>query len=118
MADPTDPNLKGRLADLRRVRDSASEDVKRAESRSDPAAPRMTPELVKRFGAEARKRLRDPQGSFRRHSVQAVVQRVDVPDEEIRLCGAPERLWQAISGVVVGSDTAKVRGSVPSWLRG
>jgi site-specific DNA recombinase len=118
VVDATDPNLKGRLAELRRVRDAASEDVKRAETRNEPARAVLTPDLVKRFGAEARKKLRDREGGFRRHYVQAVVQRVEVADDEIRICGSPERLLQAISGPVVGSDSAGVRGFEPRWLPG
>jgi hypothetical protein len=55
VVDAADPNLKGRLAELRRVRDAASEDVKRAEARGGPAPAALTSDLVKRFGAEARK---------------------------------------------------------------
>jgi site-specific DNA recombinase len=118
VVDATDSNLKGRLAELRRVRDAASGDVKRAEARTGPAPATLTPELVKRFGAEARKRLRDREGGFRRHYVQAVVQRVEVADDEIRVCGSPERLLQAISGPIVGSDSLGVRGIEPRWLPG
>jgi hypothetical protein len=62
VADPTDPNLKGRLTELKRVRDAASQDVKRAEARTGPKPAVLSPDLVKRFGAEARKRLRDKEG--------------------------------------------------------
>jgi site-specific DNA recombinase len=112
VVDPTDPNLKGRLAELRRARDAASEDVKRP----GPGSAHFGPgEEIWRRSAQ---KLRDREGGFRRHYVQAVVQRVEVADEEIRICGSPERLLQAISGPIVGSDSAGVRGFEPRWLPG
>jgi site-specific DNA recombinase len=118
VADLSDSNLKGRLADLKRTRDAASEDVKRAEARTGPKPVALTPDLVRRFGAEARKRLRDREGGFRRHYVQALVQRVEVAADEIRICGSPARLLKAISTPIVGSKTADVRGFEPGWLPG
>ena len=116
--DLDDPNLKSRLADLKRTRDAAGEDVKRAEARSGPKAATLTPELVRRFGVEARAKLRNEAGGFRRHYVQALVQRVEVADDEIRISGSPGRLLQALSTSNVGSKSSEVRSFEPGWLPG
>ncbi len=75
-------------------------------------------DLVRRFGVEAHKKLRDGEGGFRRHYVQSLVQRVEVADGEIRICGPQKRLLQPLSSPIVGSDTAYVRGIEPEWLLG
>jgi site-specific DNA recombinase len=116
VADPTDPNLKGRLTELKRVRDSARADVERAEARDAGAESTVTPDILRRFATEARKRLRDREGGFRRHYVQALVQRVEVASEEIRICGSPGRLLQSLAPPIVGSATADVRSFEPGWL--
>jgi site-specific DNA recombinase len=73
--------------------------------------------MVSRFGIEARKRLRDESGGFRRHYVQGLVQRVEVADDEVRITGTPERLLQSLASLNV-SSSPEVRGFEPRWLRG
>jgi site-specific DNA recombinase len=114
--DLSDNNLKGRISELKQVRDSARADVERAEGRGSAQPDVVTPELVAQFAREARKRLRDERGGFRRHYVQALVQRVEVSDEEIRICGTPERLLRSLSPPIVGTAGAEVRSIVPRWL--
>jgi len=109
--DLTDENLKGRIAELKRVRDSAKADVERAAGRGESRSETVTAELVSRFALEARRRLRDERGGLRRHYVQAMVQRVEVTDEEVRISGTPERLLRALAPLDVAPD-AKVRGIV------
>ena len=120
IADLSDPNLKGRFAELRRVRDSAKADVERAESKpgSVQQSAALTPDIVGRFAIEARKRLRDEVGAFRRHYVQAMVQRVEVASEEIRICGSPASLLRSLTTSGVVSTMAEVRGFEPEWLPG
>jgi hypothetical protein len=48
-----DPNLKGRIVELKRMRDAARADADRAESRADDKGKQLTPELLSRFGIEA-----------------------------------------------------------------
>jgi site-specific DNA recombinase len=117
VADPSDPNLKGRLTDLKRMRDSAKTDVERAEEGGRTKAANLTRQMVSRFGIEARKRLRDESGGFRRHYVQGLVQRVEVADDEVRITGTPERLLQSLASLNV-SSSPEVRGFEPRWLRG
>ena len=121
LAELDDSNLKGRIAELKRIRDSARADADRAESREDGEANRLTPELLHRFGVEARKKLRGEDGSFRRSHLQALVQRVVVSDDEIRLEGSKPRLLRTLvtSGGNYGVETAThgVRSFNPKWLR-
>ena len=58
VADPTDPNLKGRLTELKQIRDSAKADVERAEAREPGRDLAVTSDTLRRFATEARKRLR------------------------------------------------------------
>lgn len=122
LAELDDSNLKGRIAELKRIRDSARADADRAESREDGEANRLTPELLHRFGVEARKKLRGEDGSFRRSHLQALVQRVVVSDDEIRLEGSKPRLLRTLvtSGGNYGVETAThgVRSFNPKWLPG
>lgn len=55
-------NLKGRIAELRRIRDAASADAERAEA-SDRRAAEITPDILSRFAEAARKRIK----TSRRH---------------------------------------------------
>jgi site-specific DNA recombinase len=113
--DLSDDNLKGRIAELKQVRDSARSDVERAEGRGGARSEVVTAEVVSRFALEARRRLRDEKGGFRRHYVQAMVQRVEVTDDEVRICGTPERLLRALAPPLVGS-APEFRSIVPRWL--
>ena len=87
----------------------------RAEGRGTARSETVTAELFSQFALEARRRLRDEQGGFRRPYVQVIVQRVEVSDEEIRISGTPERLLRALAPPNVGS-VGEVRGIVPRWL--
>lgn len=122
LADLDDPNLKGRIEELKRIRDAARADADRAEGRADDKGNRLTPEFLRRFGIEARKKIRARDGGFRRSHVQALVQRVEVGTDEIRIKGSKPRLLQTLvaSGGGYGVETAThgVRSFVPKWLPG
>jgi site-specific DNA recombinase len=117
VVDAADPNLKGGWRSSARTRCCVGgRQAGRGAKRPGPGSAHFGPgEEIWRRSAQ---KLRDREGGFRRHYVQAVVQRVEVADEEIRICGSPERLLQAISGPIVGSDSAGVRGFEPRWLPG
>jgi|FEC22Drversion2_1045045.scaffolds.fasta_scaffold00491_39 site-specific DNA recombinase len=122
LAEMDDSNLKGRIVELKRIRDAARADADRAENRGEGDDNRVTPELLRRFGVEARKKIRDRDGGFRRHHLQALVQRVEVGADEIRIKGSKPRLLQTLvaSGGNCGVETAThgVRSFVPNWLPG
>jgi hypothetical protein len=73
--------------------------------------------MVSRFGIEARKRLRDESGGFRRHYVQGLVQRVEVADDGVHNTWTPGRLLEFF-----GQPQCKFKplssGFELSWLRG
>ncbi|MEO9337071.1 recombinase family protein [Mesorhizobium sp. SB112] len=122
LAEMDDSNLKGRIVELKRIRDAARADADRAESRSEGEDNRLTPELLRRFGIEARKKIRANDGGFRRNHLQALVQRVEVGVDEIRIKGSKPRLLQTLvaSGGNYGVETAThgVRSFNPNWLPG
>jgi site-specific DNA recombinase len=121
LADLADSNLKARIAELTRTQDAANADAEGAESRKVQAV-EITQELVTRFAEGAKQRLRDESGSFRRHHLQTLVQRVDVGTDRILIKGSKATLLQTLvasngtHGVcTVGND---VRSFVLKWLPG
>lgn len=121
MADLTDSNLKGRIAELKRIRDSAQADVERAESRRGGRI-EITPEALRTFAAAAKDRMRGEDGSFRRNYIQQLVQQAEVGTDEIRIVGSRARLLQTLvaSGGKPGAETAAhgVRSFDLKWLPG
>ncbi|BCG94168.1 recombinase family protein [Mesorhizobium sp. 131-2-1] len=121
LADLSDSNLKTRISELKRTRDAANADAERAESRKIQAV-EITQEAVARFAEGAKRKLRDENGSFRRHHLQTLVQRVDVGTDRILIKGSKATLFQTLiaskgtRGVcTVGND---VRSFVLKWLPG
>ncbi|WP_292664776.1 hypothetical protein [Mesorhizobium sp.] len=95
LADLADSNLKGRIAELKRIRDAANADAERAEHR-DSQAIEITQEAVARFAEGVRQRLRAQDGSFRRHHLQTLVQRVEVGADRILIKGSKATLLQTL----------------------
>jgi site-specific DNA recombinase len=58
VADLADPTLKGRVAELKAVRDQAHADAERAKGTLERVGPTMTPQSLETFARQARKRLR------------------------------------------------------------
>jgi site-specific DNA recombinase len=116
LAELNDPNLKGRIVELKRIRDAARADVERAEARDSRGA-EITPETLVRFARLAREGLRHDDGTFRRSHVQKIVQRAEVGADQIVLRGSTLRLLETLvaSG---GVETAGigVRSFVRNWL--
>lgn len=121
LADLTDSNLKGRIAELKRIRDSAQADVERAEGRRERRI-EITPQALRTFAAAAKDRMRGEDGSFRRNYIQQLVQRAEVGTDEIRIVGSRARLLQTLvaSGGKPGVETAAhgVRSFDLKWLPG
>lgn len=119
LADLTDSNLKGRIAELKRIRDAAQADVERAEGRSKERI-EITSDAVEAFAAAAKDRMFHSDGSFRRNYVQQLVQRAEVGTDQITIMGTGNRLLQALvaSGGKPGVETAAhgVRSFDPKWL--
>ncbi|MEP7455701.1 recombinase family protein [Phyllobacterium sp. SB3] len=124
LAELDDSNLKGRISELKRIRDSARADAERAENR-DANAARLTMESIREFAKVARQRLRREDGTFRRSHVQKFVQRAEIGSDQIVIRGSALRLLQSLaeaSGgeprVVVETAGSEVRSFVPKWLPG
>src|SRR5258708_39986651 len=78
----------------------------------------ITPDIVRKFAAEARRKMRTDEGGYCRHHIQALAQRVDVGEAEIRITGSKLTLLRTLvaSGGVVKSATNDVRRFVPNGL--
>src|SRR5262249_5032251 len=89
---------------------------------NDRSSAEITPSVLLMFSEEARRRIKAQDGSFRRHHLQALVQRVEVGMDEIRIKGSKIQLLREL----VGSDGKRgvetsgpeVRIFVPKWLPG
>ncbi len=119
LAELDDANLKGRIAELRRIRDAARADAERVEA-GDRGRIEITSDILSRFAEAARRRIKTDEGSFRRHYLQALVQRVEVGTHGIRIKGPKIQLLRefAKSGGNRGVETSgpEVRIFVPKWL--
>ena len=73
---------------------------------------RITPELIVRFGEMVRAKLRGDDASLRQYYTRAIVSRVEVGDDQIKIVGSTKALEHAVGGAVEGSG-----GLVPSIER-
>ena len=114
-----DPNLRGRITELKRIRDAARADVERAEARDSNGA-EITPEAIAQFTSLARQGLRRDEGTFRRSHIQSLVQRAEVGVDQIMIRGSALKLLQTLTEGLEESlvETAvhDVRSFVPNWL--
>jgi hypothetical protein len=76
-----------------------------------PAAPTITPQSLKTFSRQARKRMRTESGGYRRDYLRALAQRVEVDTQELRIMGSKSELLRTL----VAASSAKTAGfGVPS----
>lgn len=116
IADVSDPMLKERVTELKAIRDQARADAERAEGALDRARPSITPQALKTFASQARRRMRTESGGYRRDHLRALAQRVEVDAKEIRIMGSKSVLLRTF----VAASSAKtvgfgVRSLVPKW---
>jgi site-specific DNA recombinase len=113
IADLTDALLKDRIAELKAVRDQARADAERAEGALDRLGPSITPQALKTFTGQARKRMRTDSGGYRRDHLRALAQRVEVDTKEVRIMGSKSVLLPTL----VAAASAKTAGfGVPSFV--
>ncbi len=67
LAELGDANLKGRIAELRRIPDATRADAERAEA-GDRGRIEITSDILSKFAEVARRRIKTDEGSFRWHS--------------------------------------------------
>jgi hypothetical protein len=104
VADLDDPSLKDRIDSLKAIRDQARSDETRVQSMLDQASQTpVTPQMLTRFAAAARDRMRLPGGGFRRDHLRALAQRVEVAEGEVRIIGSKSRLLQTLTAQESGN---------------
>jgi hypothetical protein len=116
VADLSDPMLKDRITELKAIRDQARADAKRAQDAIERIGPSITPQALKTFARQARKRMRTDSGGYRRDHLRALAQRVEVDGKEARILGSKSELLRTL----VAASSAKTAGfgvpsSVPKW---
>jgi site-specific DNA recombinase len=116
ITDVSDAMLKDRVTELRAMRDQARADAERAEGALDRLGPSMTPQALKTFAKQARRRMRTESGGYRRDHLRALAQRVGVDAKEVRIMGSKSVLLRTL----VAASSAKTAGfgvpsSVPKW---
>ncbi len=108
-----DGALKERITNLRAGRDAAAAALARLKSGSRDSI-RLTPEMIDRFGASMREHLTSGEVTFRKAYLGALIDRVEVDDREIRICGRKDVLEQWVIGGAKPGGV--VRSSVRGWL--
>jgi site-specific DNA recombinase len=113
VADLADPMLKGRVAELKAIRNRAHADAERAAGAIERQGPSITPQALKTFARQARKRMRTETGGYRRDYLRALAQRVEVDAKELRIMGSKSVLLRTF----VAATSAKTAGfGVPSFV--
>jgi site-specific DNA recombinase len=113
IADVSDPLLKERVTELKSIRDQARADAERAEGALDRAGPSITPQALKIFASQARRRMRTESGGYRRDHLRALAQRIEVDAKEVRIMGSKSALLRTL----VAASGAKTAGfGVPSFV--
>lgn len=113
IADVSDPMLKDRVTELKAVRDQARADAERAEGALDRVGPSITPQALKAFAGQARRRMRTESGGYRRDHLRALAQRIEVDAKEVRIMGSKSVLLRTL----VAAESVKTAGfGVPSFV--
>jgi hypothetical protein len=113
IADVSDPMLKERVTELKAIRDQARADAERADGALDRLAPSITPQTLKIFASQARRRMRTESGGYRRDHLRALAQRIEVDTKEVRIMGSKSVLLRTL----VAASSVKTAGfGVPSFV--
>jgi site-specific DNA recombinase len=113
IADLSDPMLRDRVGELKAIRDQARADAERAQNTIERLGPSITPQALKTFAGQARKRMRTESGGYRRDHLRALAQRVEVDAKEVRIMGSKSVLLRTL----VAASSAKTAGfGVPSFV--
>jgi site-specific DNA recombinase len=112
IADVSDPMLKERVTELKANCDRARADAERTEGALDRGGPSITPQALKTFASQARRRMRTESGGYRRDHLRALAQRVEVDAKEVRIMGSKSVLLRTL----VAAPGAKTAGFGPSFV--
>ncbi len=113
IADVSDPMLRERVTELKFIRDQARADAERADSTLDRAGPSITPQALKTFASQARRRMRTEAGGYRRDHLRALAQRIEVDTKEVRIMGSKSVLLRTL---VTASGAKSAGFGVPSFV--
>ncbi len=108
--------LRERVTELKSIRDQARADAERAEGALDRVGPSITPQALKTFASQVRRRMRTESRGYRRDHLRALAQRIEVDAQEVRIMGSKSALLRtlvAASGVKTAGSG--VPSSVPKW---
>lgn len=111
--DEPDDLLKERLLALRAKRDLAKAALARMRE-AGPSPSEIGPELIERFGRLMREKVSSGEVPFRKAWLQAIVDRIEVGADMIRIIGDKESLETALTGAD-GTAVPGVRSSVRKW---
>jgi site-specific DNA recombinase len=116
IADLSDLMLKDRIAELKAIRDQARADAERAQDAIERTGPSITPQALKTFARQARKRMRIESGGYRRDHLRALAQRVEVDTKEVRIMGLKSVLLRTLVAAASAKTAAfGVPSFVPKW---
>ena len=107
-----DDLLKDRINTLKADRDRAKEALSRARC-GVRAKSEVTPEAVEKFGALMRDRVLEGDAPARKAWIGAIIDRIEVDHDAVRIFGRKDVLEQAITSG--GQLTPGVRTCVPKW---
>src|SRR5207237_4106530 len=111
-----DPMLKDRIAELKAIRDQARADAERAEGALERLGPSITPQVLKSFARQARRRMRTESGGYRRDHLRALAQRVEVDAKELRIMGSKSVLLRTLVAASIARTAGLgVSSFVPKW---
>ncbi len=75
----------------------------------------VAPDMLAKFAATARQRMRIEGGGYRREHVRALAQRVEVDVGEVRILGSKSNLLQALIAGATETKPGAVPSFVPKW---
>ena len=79
----------------------------------------VTPEMIERFAAAAREKMRLEGGGYRRDHLRALAQRVEVDEREVRIMGSKNELLRTLAAANSAESAANgVPSFIPKWRRG
>lgn len=111
-----DSDLKDRIATLKATRDQAKSDAERVAASLGAAGQKaVAPDMLAKFAATARQRMRIEGGGYRREHVRALAQRVEVDVGEVRILGSKSNLLQALIAGATETKPGAVPSFVPKW---
>ncbi len=107
-----DDLLKDRITTLKTDRDRSREALSRARS-NVKAKSEVTEDAVTKFGMLMRHRIQEGETPARKAWLRAIIDRIEVDEDEIPLFGRKDVLEQCVMAGVAGGPA--VRTFVPRW---